>query len=221
MIFRFVMFRTLHPFDVPHSFRTRADVIKSGILGCPEMGLVTNLVTARIKAQHDRSLCSNLHNLVPPAKRFIPAFAMFACGDQMAAGVEGVVYGCMDGDKSLCRAGRSEALHLSFSSSDRNVGAFNPIILPLGSMMPSREAELSNGSSVGSQLVRDQRARCKAMSLDKLPHQLQGCAPIAFRLDQDIQHLAVPIDRAPRVHAPAANRHEHLVEMPLKVRLRT
>ncbi len=185
------------------------------------LGLVTNLVTARIESQHDRSLCSNLHNLVPPAKRFIPAFAMFACGDQMAAGVERVVQGCMDGKKSLCRAGRSEALHLSFSSSDRNMGAFDPIVLPPSSMMPSREAEFTNGRGVGPKLIRDQCARCKAMSLHKLPHQLQGCAPIAFRLDQDIQHLAILIDSALPVHAPAANRHEHLVEMPLRVRLGT
>ena len=146
---------------------------------------------------------------------------MFVRGDQVAADVERVVYGGMDGEKSLGRAGGSETLHLSFSSSDRNVGIFNPVILPLRSVMPSPEAEFTNGRSVGSQLVRDQRARCKAMSLHKLPHQLQGCAPIAFRLDQDIQHLAILIDRAPQVHAPAANRHEHLVEMPLRVRLGT
>ncbi len=185
------------------------------------MGLVTNLVTARIKAQRDRSLRSNLHNIVPPAKRFIRALAMFACGDHMAAGVERVVQACMDGEKFLGTARGSEALHLSFSSSDRNVGAFNPIVLPRGSMRPRRETEFTNGGSVGSQLVRDQCARCKTLSLDELPHQLQGRAFIAFRLDQDIQHLAVLIDRAPQVHAPAANRHKHLVEMPLRVCLGT
>ena len=89
------------------------------------------------------------------------------------------------------------ALHLSFSSSDRNIGAFNPIDLSLRSVMPRREVEFTNGRGVGPQLVRDQRARCKAMSVHTLPRQLQGRAPIAFRLDQDIQHLAILIDRAP------------------------
>ncbi len=101
------------------------------------------------------------------------------------------------------------------------MGAFDPIVLPPGSMMPSREAEFTNGGSVGPQLVRDQCARCKTLSLDELSHQLQGRAFIAFRLDQDIQHLAVLIDRASQVHAAAANRHEHLVKMPLRVRLGT
>ena len=44
---------------------------------------VTDLLTARIKVQRNRSLRSILHNIVLRAKRFIPAFAMFACGDQM------------------------------------------------------------------------------------------------------------------------------------------
>ena len=94
----------------------------------------------------------------------------------MAAGVERVVRRCMDGEKFLGSARGSQAPHLSFSWSDRNVGAFNPIVVPLGSMMPRRETEFTSGGSVGSQLVRDQCTRCKALSLHELPHQLQGRA---------------------------------------------
>ena len=68
-------------------------------------GLVTNLGIERTEAQHDRCLSSNPYNFVPPANRFFSAFSMFVCGDQVAAGVERVVYGSMDGEKSLGRAG--------------------------------------------------------------------------------------------------------------------
>ncbi len=124
-------------------------------------GLVTNLGIERTEAQHYRCLSTNPYNFAPPAYRFFSAFSMFVRGDQVASGVERIVYGGMDGEKSLSRAGGSEALHLSFSSSNRNMGAFDPDILPLGSMMPSREAEFTNGRGVGAQFVRDQRARCK------------------------------------------------------------
>ncbi len=39
-------------------------------------------MTACIAAQHDRSPCGNLDNIVPPAKFFIRAFAMLARGDR-------------------------------------------------------------------------------------------------------------------------------------------
>ena len=131
-------------------------------------------MTARIEAQPERSLCSNLHNIASPAKNFIPTFATVVCGDRMAAGAGPVLYRGMDREKSLDRAGGAETLHLSFSSSDRNAGTFDPAVLPLRSAMPSREAELTNGRCVGPQLVRDQRAGRKSLSLQKPPGEFTG-----------------------------------------------
>jgi len=48
---------------------------------------------------------------------------MFACGYQVAASVEVVLECGMDGKEALGRAGCSETLHFTFSSSDRNVRA--------------------------------------------------------------------------------------------------
>ena len=71
----------------------------------PAPGLVTNLGIERTEAQHDRCLSSNPYNFAPPENRFFSAFTMFVRGDQVAAGVERIVYGGMDGEKSLGRAG--------------------------------------------------------------------------------------------------------------------
>jgi hypothetical protein len=38
-------------------------------------------------------------------------------------------------------AGRSKTLHLAFSYSDRNMGAFDPVVLPFCLVMASRETE--------------------------------------------------------------------------------
>ena len=42
-------------------------------------------------------------------------FAMFACGDQVAACVEVVIEDCMNRKEALGRSGCSETLHLAFS----------------------------------------------------------------------------------------------------------
>jgi hypothetical protein len=37
---------------------------------------------------------------------------------------------------------------------------------------------------------------------------------VATLLDQDVQHLALIINRTPEIHPPAADLHDHLVQMP-------
>ena len=75
---------------------------EQGALFIP-VGLVTNLGIERTEAQHDRCLNSDPYNFAPPVTRFFSAFSMFVRGDQVAA--VRVVYGGMDGEKSLGRAG--------------------------------------------------------------------------------------------------------------------
>ncbi len=97
------------------------------------------------------------------------------------------------------------------------MGTFNPVVLPLRSVMPSRETEFTNRRSVGPQLFRDQRAKCKAPLLKQLPHQFRCRAPVPSGLDQDVEHLAVLVDGTSQIHAPTADRDEHLIEMPLRM----
>ena len=42
---------------------------------------------------------------------------------------------------------------------------------------------------------------------------------ISPRLHEDVEHLALGIDGAPEIHSLAANRDEHLVQMPIRIGL--
>ena len=128
-------------------------------------GLVTNLMIGHREFLGSIDLRTNYDRLSPQTKRFISALAMFCGSAQMAAGIEGVVNGSMDCEKALSRLDRSKALHFSFSNSDRNMAAFDPVVLPLRLVMGSREAKLTNGDRVGPPLVCDYRPRGKALPL--------------------------------------------------------
>lgn len=57
------------------------------------------------------------------------------------------------------------------------------------------------------------------MSLQQSADQLGRSALVAPPLHQDVQDLALGIDRAPQVHHAAADRDEHLVEVPAAIGL--
>ena len=48
-----------------------------------------------------------------------------------------------------------------------------------------------------------------------------GCALVPSALNQDLEDLALMIDRAPQVHMPAGDPDDHFVEMPAVTRSRT
>ncbi len=55
------------------------------------------------------------------------------------------------------------------------------------------------------------------MPLQKSSHQLQCCTLVPLRLDQYVEHLPILIDRTPEIHSLPAKRHEHLIQMPLRM----
>jgi len=50
-----------------------------------------------------------------------------------------------------------------------------------------------------------------ALIAKQFPEQIQRRVLVATLLDQDVQHLAFVINRAPEVHSPARNFDHHLV----------
>ncbi len=77
--------------------------------------------------------------------------------------------------------------------------------------MPSRQTELPQGRSIGPKLVGDDRCWREALTLEQLSHQVVRCSLVAPGLDQEIQDLALSIDRTPGIHPPATDRHKHLI----------
>ncbi len=80
--------------------------------------------------------------------------------------------------------------------------------------MDGGEADPLLGAAVGSQLVSHQNARRETLLLHEIAHQLHGRGRVPPPLHQQIQHLALAVDGAPQVHPPAADHHDHLVQVP-------
>ena len=87
--------------------------------------------------------------------------------------------------------------------------------------MAHGEAQFSSGTVVGAQLVRHEDIRCIALLFEKLAHKAHGSGFIPFRLDQQVQDLALAIDRSPQPEPPSIDGDNHFVEMPLQTRART
>jgi hypothetical protein len=66
------------------------------------------------------------------------------------------------------------------------------------------------GRAVGAQLASRHLLRREAL----LAEEPDGCALVPSALNQDLEDLALMIDRAPQVHMLAGNSDDHFVEMP-------
>ena len=124
----------------------------------------------------------------------------------MSARCEMVVDGGMDRKKALGGPGRSKALHRTFSSANANVRSFDAIILPFRLVMPSVEPQITKRCRIGSPFIGDDSSRCETMLLQKFAHQLQRRPFVAPRLNQDVEHLTVLVDRPPQIYPATADR---------------
>ena len=80
--------------------------------------------------------------------------------------------------------------------------------------MVSGKTQILERSTVGRQLVGDERVRSEALFLQQFAYQSERSLLVPARLNLDIQHLTFAIHRSPQVHALAVDRHEHFVEVP-------
>src|SRR5260370_35498259 len=81
--------------------------------------------------------------------------------------------------------------------------------------------KMPDGSAVGAQLVSRHLFRREALLAEQLAHQPDGCALVPSALNQDLEDLALMIDRAPQIHMLAGDANHHLVEGPAVARPRT
>src|SRR5271157_1510110 len=80
--------------------------------------------------------------------------------------------------------------------------------------MPTREANGPQRRSVGSEFVRNDYGRGESMLLKQFPHEFQRGSLVAPSLDQHIENFAFAVDGPPHIRSPAAQRDQHLVQMP-------
>ncbi len=92
---------------------------------------------------------------------------------------------------------------------------FGPVVQPFMLPVFSTGHDCPRCRRVAGQLVRDHDPRRPALPLQQLAHQPFGGGRIPAALDQDIQHLPMLIDRAPRPVSLAGNGDRDLVQVPL------
>src|SRR5260370_24634848 len=89
-----------------------------------------------------------------------------------------------------------------------------PIVLSEALLVVAGKPKMPEGSAVGAQLVSRHLFRREALLAEQLAHELDGCALIPSALNQDLENLALMIDRAPQIHMLAGDPDDHFVEMP-------
>ena len=108
-----------------------------------------------------------------------------------------------------------EAFHHPFPDPGRLMGVLGPVVEVLRAAMGHRRQKLAVSDPMAGQLVGDNHPRHLSQALEQLTEKPLGRHRGAARLHQDVEHVAVLVDRAPQLMGGAVDRHEDLVEVPV------
>ncbi len=111
-------------------------------------------------------------------------------------------------------ADRLEALHLSLTSPRRLVRYLRSVVRVLGRVVNDRRHDGPVRRRVALQLVGDQSVRPTALALQQLAEELLGSAPVAPRLNENVDEIAILVDGTPPVLSLATDGDKNLVEVP-------
>src|SRR6476469_582287 len=84
--------------------------------------------------------------------------------------------------------------------------------------MPHRRHELAVRHLVAGELVSDDHPGHLPQALEQSAEELLGGHRVSARLDQNVEHGAVLVDRAPQVPLCAVDLDEHLIQVPFVAR---
>lgn len=93
------------------------------------------------------------------------------------------------------------------------MGDFGPIVVVLSGSVGSRQAQLSTGGPVGSQVVGDQLGCRPALHLHQLAEEAPYCSRVSAERDENIQHVSTWVNRSPEIAPLPAYRDEDLPHM--------
>ncbi len=80
--------------------------------------------------------------------------------------------------------------------------------------MKVTEAQVTECSAVGLQLVRHDLCRTYTLFPQQFPHKSKGGPLVPALLDQDVKDLALTVNSAPQIHLLASNIHKDSVQVP-------
>ena len=133
---------------------------------------------------------------------------------QVASDAEEVLDESVHRQESLRLTRRFELSHLPLTLASRLMGDFGTVVLVLlGAMDDGRHRRPLRGA-IASELVGDQPPRHVALTLQQLAKEALGGFPVATRLDENIDHVTILINRTPELLSFASDRDEDLVQVP-------
>ena len=132
---------------------------------------------------------------------------------QVASHAEEILDESMNGQESLRLTWRFELSHLSFSLPRRLVRDFGAIVLVLLGAMADGRHDAPMRRRIASQLVGDQPTRHAALTFQQLAEKPFG-GPVATRLDEDVDDVAILIDGTREILPLSLDRDEDLVQVP-------
>ena len=133
---------------------------------------------------------------------------------QVATDTEEVVDESVHGEESLHVSGGFKSSHLSFALPSRLVRHFRSIVLVLSGAVHHGRHHGTVGCGVAAKFVRDQPAWLTALPFQQRAEEAGGRLPIATRLHQDVDHIAILVDRPPEIVLPALHRDEQFIQVP-------
>jgi len=113
---------------------------------------------------------------------------------EVAADPKEILDGSMHREKPLRLGSRFEPAHLTLPLPGRLVGDFRPIVRVLVRAVDHGRHHGAVGRWVTAQFVGDQSSRDTALSFQQLPEEAEGGLPVAPRLHEHVDRVAVFVD---------------------------
>ena len=113
---------------------------------------------------------------------------------------------------------RLEAFHRPLALPGRLVGVLGAVVQVLRPAMLHRRHELAVRHLVAGELVGDDHPGHVPQALEQSAEELLCGHRVSARLDQNVEHVAVLVDRAPQVPLCAVDLDEHLIQVPFVAR---
>ena len=133
---------------------------------------------------------------------------------QVSSDAEEVLDKFMNGQESLGLTRRFEPSHLPFTLPRRLVRDLGSIVLVLVGAVDDGWHDLAVSGAVASQLVGDEPPGWPALPLQQLTKEAFRGSPIASRLDEDIDDVAILVHRTPEILPLTLDGYKHLVQVP-------
>ena len=141
-------------------------------------------------------------------------------GEAITAWFEDDVDLVMGGEEPLCLPGRLAPPHDFLPPPCRPVAAFDPVVEPLVGPVIDTRCLASDRLYVAAQLVGDDNPWLAKLS-DQPCQKARGGLCGAACLNQNVERVAIGVDRAPQPMLHAIDRDYNLIHVPLVARART